>query len=229
MTSHILDNPIWNALSTEQHSMSLISDDKLARRFPYSVGPLSGLSEQTIEAYASLGTLVEKGEPIILFLDEPLNAPDNWEVIVNEGLTQMVLEKPLNEVRTDNVTVLDDKDIDEMIALTKLTQPGPFRDRTIDYSGYIGIKTDGRLQAMAGHRLHMTGYTEISTVCTHPDSQGKGYAKQLLTLTAKSILSRNETPFLHTWERNSHAIEVYKKLGFKQRKLLTVASIKRKE
>lgn len=226
MASYILDNPIWNALSTKQKQIALASACGQAKRFAYSVGPLSGLVEQSRDAYTALEGIVDKGEPIVLFLDEPLNAPNNWEITVNEGLTQMVLEKPLSCVSTEKIVPLNDDDIPEMLALTKLTQPGPFRNRTIDYGGYIGIKANGKLQAMAGHRLHMTGFTEISAVCTHPDSQGKGYAKQLLTLTAQAILNRGETPFLHTWARNSHAIEVYKKLGFKQRKLLTVATIK---
>jgi len=67
-------------------------------------------------------------------------------------------------------------DVPEMLALAELTEPGPFRQRTIEFGGYMGIRDAGRLVAMAGQRLSLTGFTEVSAVCTHPEYRGRGYA-----------------------------------------------------
>jgi predicted GNAT family acetyltransferase len=94
---------------------------------------------------------------------------------------------------------------------------------------YWGIRESGRLVAMAGERLHLNGYTEISAVCTHPDFQGKGYAKALLAVVANHITNRGETPFLHAWIENYGAIRVYEKLGFKQRRVIHLGVIRKVE
>src|SRR5580704_11855881 len=72
-----------------------------------------------------------------------------------------------------NCTSLRPKaDVPEMLALTKLTNPGPFGTRTHEMGDYFGIRVAGTLAAMAGERLRLQGYTEVSAVCTHPDHLG---------------------------------------------------------
>jgi predicted GNAT family acetyltransferase len=70
---------------------------------------------------------------------------------------------------------------------------------------------------MAGERQKLPGYTEVSAVCTHPDFQGRGYARILISAVAQKILERGEIPMLHVREDNAGAIRVYEKLGFKTR------------
>ena len=36
----------------------------------------------------------------------------------------------------------------------------------------MGIRWQGKLVAMAGERLKVPGYTELSAVCTHPEHAG---------------------------------------------------------
>jgi ribosomal protein S18 acetylase RimI-like enzyme len=221
---HLLNNPIWQALSSRQSHLAL--GNNLARRFPDSIGPLSGMADQSPEAYEALAQLVTDIGPVVLFLDEPLRLPSGW-VIKREGpLTQMVCEQPLSQPVGFSIEPLTDDDIPEMLALTELTQPGPFREQTIDLGGYIGIRQDGTLVAMAGERLKLDGYTEISAVCTHPDYQGRGYAKALLQAVGHSIQQRGDIPFLHAWADNAGAIRVYEKLGFRQRRIINVAMIR---
>jgi predicted GNAT family acetyltransferase len=112
---------------------------------------------------------------------------------------------------------LTDIHIPQMLALTKLTNPGPFAERTIDFGHYHGIFDGDKLVAMAGQRLHAGNYAEISAVCTHPDHLGKGYAKQLLLHQIHRIKANRETPFLHVRNDNERAINVYKSLGFETR------------
>jgi predicted GNAT family acetyltransferase len=70
---------------------------------------------------------------------------------------------------------------------------------------------------MAGERLRIPGYTEISAVCTHPDYLGKGYASALLEMLMARICDRGELPFLHVRATNVRAIQVYERLGFRKR------------
>jgi predicted GNAT family acetyltransferase len=70
---------------------------------------------------------------------------------------------------------------------------------------------------MAGERLKVIGFTEVSGVCVHPDFRGAGYARELSRLVAGRILARGETPFLHAFESNTAAITLYESLGFRLR------------
>jgi predicted GNAT family acetyltransferase len=101
-----------------------------------------------------------------------------------------------------------------MLSLTKLTNPGPFAERTIDFGHYRGIFENNELAAMAGQRLHAFNYAEISAVCTHPDHTGKGYARQLLIYQINRIIAAGEIPYLHVRSDNDRAIRVYEGLGF---------------
>jgi predicted GNAT family acetyltransferase len=117
-------------------------------------------------------------------------------------------------------------DIDEMLALVELTKPGPFSRRTPELGSYLGIHEAGQLVAMAGERLRFPGYTEISAVCTRPESRGRGYASSLVSTLIQKIKERDETPFLHVRTENVQAIHVYETLGFKTRRITNIAVVK---
>ena len=126
--------------------------------------------------------------------------------------------RPTTANTRPNIVELGPQDSAEMIALTALTKPGPFSTRTHELGTYLGIRDSGTLVAMAGERLKVPGHTEVSAVCTHPDHTGKGYAAILMLEVMKGIRGRGETPFLHSRQDNLRAIEVYKRLGFRERK-----------
>ena len=115
---------------------------------------------------------------------------------------------------TTEIAALGKEHVPQMLSLTKLTNPGPFSERTIEFGNYTGIFNSGELVAMAGQRLHPFNYIEISAVCTHPDHAGKGYGKALVAGQAKQILSAGSIPFLHTRTDNTTAIRLYERLGF---------------
>jgi predicted GNAT family acetyltransferase len=221
----LLDNPVWHALSTEQSALA--QGDGLAKRFPIDVAPFGGLIDQSLSAYNALEEILP-GAVTALALDTEPVLPAHWEMVHRGKMYQMVDESPLRGVNQaeDNQIELTKGDVPEMLALTKLTEPGPFLPRTIELGAYLGIHDAGSLVAMAGERLRLPGFTEVSAVCTHPQYQGRGYGKTLLSALISRIKRRGETPFLHVKTENVTAVRLYEKLGFKRRAELHLAVIK---
>jgi len=182
---------------------------------------LAAFLEPTAQGYDDLGRVVGIGETGGLFLDLPYEPRTEWEFIVGATLLQMIFEeKTIPHASAGfEIVQLGQKDSPEMIELTTLTKPGPFGTRTHELGTYLGIRREGKLVAMAGERLKVPGHTEVSAVCTHPDHTGRGYARVLMTEVIRGILDRGETPFLHSRGDNTRAIELYKLLGFRERKL----------
>ena len=169
-----------------------------------------------------------------LFLEAPYQSRPGWSFVAGAPMPEMVYEGasvPLSRCSSDSdpeIVELGAKDSPDMMALTALTKPGPFNQRTHELGTYLGIRHDGKLVAMAGERLKVPGYTEVSAVCTHPEHTGHGYARILTTEVMRRIRSRGETPFLHVREDNVRAIELYERLGFSQRVLLHFAVLRKK-
>jgi predicted GNAT family acetyltransferase len=69
--------------------------------------------------------------------------------------------------------------------------------------------------AMAGERLCMTAYREISGVCTHPDYTGRGYAKLLVNYLLREHAKAGVTSFLHVGKANTRAAGLYERMGFR--------------
>jgi predicted GNAT family acetyltransferase len=198
--------------------------DGLARRFDFEIGPLAGMREQSAEAYCALGELFSPNEFAILFLDSEPELPAGWRMHLQSTIDQMVCEAlPVALEGRFAFERLGVADIPEMLELTRLTEPGPFRQRTSELGGFLGIREDGRLAAMAGQRLAVPGLAEISAVCTHPDFRGRGYAAGLVTAVARAIAERGETPFLTVLTSNIAAIRVYESIGFRLRRRLHLA------
>jgi predicted GNAT family acetyltransferase len=119
-------------------------------------------------------------------------------------------------------------DVNEMMELVKLTNPGsPFFPGMFQLGKYIGIKEKGKLVAMAGERIKLDGYTEIALVCTHPKYRRKGYAVALSGILIKEIIGRGENPFLHVMVQNAPAIKLYEKLGFEKRTQYVISAYRR--
>ena len=219
----LLDNPIWHALSTAQRTLA--HGNGLAKRFSTDIAPFGGLIDQSPAAYQALEEILP-GAVTALFLDAEPILPNNWEMVHSGEMYQMICETPALLDERPIFRELTMADVPEMLALTKLTEPGPFLPRTIELGAYLGVHDAGSLVAMAGERLHLTGFTEISAVCTHPQYRGRGYGNALLSALISRIMRRGETPILHVRTQNAAALRLYEKLGFKVRAQLHLAVIK---
>jgi predicted GNAT family acetyltransferase len=219
----LLDNPVWYALSTAQRALA--QGNGLAKRFPTDIAPFGGLIDQSAAAYKALNEILP-GAVTALALDAEPILPRNWEMVHSGEMYQMICEAPAHLDEREIFRELTTADVPEMLALTKLTEPGPFLTRTIELGAYLGIHDGGSLVAMAGERLHLTGFTEISAVCTHPQYRGRGYGNALLSAFISRITKRAETPFLHVRTENVAARRLYEKLGFTVRAQLHLAVIK---
>jgi predicted GNAT family acetyltransferase len=212
MTAHILDQPIRNALLTCHKNLS--EGGPLALRYPPDISPFATAVDDSAEALAALAALIpSKGMAMLVQAGNHLLPPgavaeSSFQVV------QMVAGAVTAPEAGIEVLELSDADAPEMLSLATLTRPGPYNSRTHAFGGYIGIREGGRLAAMAGLRLKVPGYTEISAVCTHPDFRGRGYAGHLTQVVAARIAARGETPFLHTYAANVTAIRLYERLGF---------------
>jgi ribosomal protein S18 acetylase RimI-like enzyme len=251
---HPLDNIIWKALTTRQTEFAESCGQ--ARRFMPEVTLLGAFPEPTPEGYESLAGLLSTRGTIGVFLDEPYQPRAGWEFVSGASLLRMVYEnggahipqssyaglRPedsrepalslpngrLSPHKTDHEIVeLGDADSPEMIELTALTKPGPFGKRTHELGTYLGIRREGRLVALAGERMKVPGWTEVSAVCTHPEHTGHGYARILMTELMRRICGCGETPFLHVREDNVRAIELYQRLGLCQHVRLHFAVLRK--
>ncbi len=217
----LLDNPIWHSLTTEHRSFAL--GDALALRYLPDIGPLSGIADQSPSSYAALRKLVEPGGAIVLFLADPPRIPAGWQLIRYGMLHQMLYTgapEPAPALPEPGLTLrpLAEPDVPAMLDLAHLTQPGPFRTRTFQLGNFYGVFQGDKLLAMAGQRLSLPEHAEVSAVCTHPDAQGRGLARLLLTTVMADILQQGKTPFLHVLPDNDRAIRVYQDLGFALRR-----------
>jgi predicted GNAT family acetyltransferase len=228
---HPLDNAIWKALTTRQAEFA--ESFNQARRFMPEVSPLAALSEPTPEGYESLAGLLSTRGTVGLFLEMPYEARPGWSFVAGAPMPEMVYEgasAPLSRSSSESdpeIVELGAADSPDMMALTALTKPGPFNKRTHELGTYLGIRRNGKLVAMAGERLKIPGYTEVSAICTHPEHTGHGYARILTNEVVRRIRSRGETPFLHVREDNVRAIELYERLGFRRRVLLHFAVLRK--
>jgi predicted GNAT family acetyltransferase len=219
--THPLDRAVWAALTTRQAQLSL-GDDR-ARRLAPEYGLFAAAADGSAQSVAALAALVRTTGPAALFEAEPPQALPGVTITPGDPISQMVAEAPVSAPADFEVATLGDRDAGEMLELATLTRPGPFFARTHRLGDFVGVRVGGRLAAMAGERLKLPGFTEVSAVCVHPDFRGRGYAAGLMSLVTDRIVARGEAAFLHVYDRNAAAIALYERLGWVRRRAVTVA------
>jgi ribosomal protein S18 acetylase RimI-like enzyme len=160
------------------------------------------------------------GEQVWFFEEPPWLDPREWRETRRIPGFQMVCDAIPPATRANNgpASVMLDPVMDAaaMNALKAVAFPGFFGMRTPEMGRYRGIRTDGELVAMAGERLALPGYREVSAICTHPAHLGHGYAQRLTREATEAILADGDLPFLHVADGNGAAIHIYEQLGFRR-------------
>jgi predicted GNAT family acetyltransferase len=208
-----LNNPVWSSLTSGNADLA-IGNDK-AKRYQPGISPFVAVAQHDFEHYQALKKLVLPNEIVAVFTTNKALDPSPWIIINRIDGYQMMYEGPTPEAQEEIiVTKLNLQDVPAMLELTRLSPPGPFQERTIEFGGYEGIFNGELLVAMAGHRFHCGPYVEISAVCTDPDHTGKGYARTLINNQIRQLRQQGMLPYLHVRADNTRAINIYKKMGF---------------
>ncbi len=210
----LLQNPVYYALLTGDKHLSFGTEK--VKFFDEEVSPYVGFAEDYTNGFTDLYELLPAGRRILFAKPTAIEIPQGWQLQHEIKGLQFVYEGSNTiEGNFSSIVPLTTEHVDEMIELVKLTKPGPFGKRTIDFGSYHGIFDKKKLVAMTGQRLHTGNYTELSAVCTHPDHLGKGYASALMQHQLQIILNNGQHPYLHVRDDNERAIAVYERLGFK--------------
>jgi ribosomal protein S18 acetylase RimI-like enzyme len=218
-----LDNPAWWALKGVQRSFS--TGFAAAKRYRHGILPFIAYDHALPESIIALNEWLEPGEAFFLIGDLP-HLPSNWELITELPCAQMILPGPAAFMPAD-VVHLAAADRDEMFDLVNRVQPGYYEPDTHQLGNYYGIRQEGRLVAIAGERIRLEGFTEVSAICTDPAYTGRGYAQQLTAHVCRVNLERGITPFLHVLQTNQRAIRIYEYLGFRRRRVISFWKLKK--
>lgn len=221
--NHPLDRAVWNALNTRLSAFTTPESDTRAVRIDPEIGVFLSAADASPESRDHLTELarLHPGASMVERADGPMAEvlPEGIAVERRIGLVQMTSTALTASAGHADLPfeTLTEEDAPAMLALATLTRPGPFRSRTRELGPFIGIKQDGELVAMAGRRLRVDGFTELSGVCTHPDHRGKGYAAALSRAVVGEIHASGEAAFLHAFADHEATIAFYRSLGFEVR------------
>jgi ribosomal protein S18 acetylase RimI-like enzyme len=213
LPDHLFADPIWSALHGPHRHLAIGSE--LACRYPADVAVFAALAEPTEAAMAQLRLLLAPGEAVWLF-ENGFPAMSGLEFTDRMPCQQMALPASIEPpAPSADVVALTEANAHEMVALTDLAFPGFFRPRTYAMGSYYGVRApSGALIAMGGERMKLDGYSEISTVCTHPSYRGKGFAESIIWQVVRQHRREGVQSFLHVGKANTLAIALYQRLGF---------------
>lgn len=215
----ILDTPAWNALTSVQQNFATGTGH--VKRYRRGILPFAACEPGYEKEIGSLAAMLEPGE-IFYLIGELLPLPHHFTVLKELPCAQMVLQKPVPAIENNAIVLpLTANDRDDMFNLINKVQPGYYEPDTCQLGNYFGIRQEGKLVAIAGERMRLNGFTEISAICTDPEYTGRKYAQQLITALCQYNLQQGTTPFLHVLETNERAIGLYEYMGFVTRRTIS--------
>jgi GNAT superfamily N-acetyltransferase len=209
---NVLDNPLYSSLATVHQRFAIEAYGVV--RYPPDVAPFLAIAGAGLVDARALEALVD--EPAYMLGPRP-ELPPGWQLEDLGVIMQMVCDAPLRVPAGPPIDTLGEDDRGAVLELAMLVYPHYFRPRTVELGRYIGVRGDGRLDAMLGERMAVPGFREISAVCTHPTCAGRGLARRLLAIGSNDIFARGERPFLHVSPHNTRALALYEQNGYRRR------------
>jgi len=211
----VLDNPFWHALRTDHARFARGGPAVLA--YPPEVAPFAAVEKdgQVLSA-RDVGDALGDAE-VAYFVHRVPAFDGSVSSEPRPSIVEMVWRPQRLEpvdLAGGRIEPLGSEWVDGMVDLTSRVFPGYFRRRTPEMGRYFGIVHDGRLAAMGGERISMTGHREVSAICTDPAFTGRGYARAIVTDIVRRLADEGIVPFLHVNAENSRARAVYRAVGF---------------
>jgi len=210
----LFENPVWHALTTRHAHLGERRGN--AARYRADVAPFAGFAARGSPALGELRTLLAPGDWVWVFGTPPA-APElhAHELRALETLPCLQMWLPAKVPAPPTVDTIERlEDATEMVALTDIAFPGFFRARTCEMGAYYGIRSQGKLIAMAGERLLLPGFSELSAICVRPEHRRRGHAAHLIGHLVRAHRTASIVPFLHVSASNQGAIATYHRLGF---------------
>jgi len=227
MDHKCLVRPVWNALTSAQTGHAIRSGG--AVRFHPDIGPLAAMPSDDEAGLAALAALAAPGELLAMIEADIRSHPPGTMLERQSPAVQMIADGPIDSFDHPAIIPLGDADAPEMRALAELTEPGPFASRTHVLGQFWGIREEGRLIAMAGERMRMPGFGEVSAVCVHPDARGRGLGALMTRKAASNLSAQGLRPFLHAYADNMAAIATYRRVGFSLAREVVITMFRKPE
>ena len=223
MNKSVLDNVAWHALSGPHLKFSIGSST--AKRYAKGFSPIVAYESYDRPDFAALQGQCDAGEHLYCSgWTGP--AVNGWDVLADTSAYLMIWEKELPELNLElSIQTLRQKDLSQVLDLAALTHLDPFGPRALELGTFLGIFSGDRLVAMGGERMFADSFREISSVATHPEYRGRGYARGLMLALMRNQMLSKEIPFLHVMSENSHAYAIYQRMGFSTHKEISVRVI----
>ncbi len=221
----LLANIVWHTLTGPQSRFA--AGTTAARRYARGFSPIIAFAHANEPDFAALEPFCDIGEHFYCGgWSGPV--PPGWSLDDDTFACQMVWAGNAPEPDADFAPVrLGPQHAMQMLGLVAIAPPGPFAERTIELGEYFGVLLGDRLVAMAGERMQAGALREISGVCTHPEYQGRGYARRLVETLVGRQLARQQVPFLHVMHGNDSARRIYERAGFRVHSELVVRVVTR--
>ena len=215
-----LPNPPLQALQTTQREFALRAGR--AWKYPREVAPFAAIEENSAPALRDLFSLMEPGEGTYVQSEDALVLPPGLQCEDRVGVLQFTYpeDKELPGSREGGEAIIEPlscADSPAMVELTNVAFPGFFRRRTCEMGQYYGIREGGRLVAMCGERMNVGRFREISGLCTHPETRGRGFAARLMMRLMLGHRTNGDRSYLHVAATNANAIALYGRMGFELR------------
>jgi ribosomal protein S18 acetylase RimI-like enzyme len=224
----LFSNPVWHSLRGPHRHLAI--DGGAACRYPADITPFAALAEASAAALRHLRALLAPADSVWIVGG---GRPPIPELTIEGNLEclQMVLpaKAPLPAPAPAlEIVPLGASQAPEMVALTDVAFPGFFRSGTYRMGSYFGVRAaDRRLIAMAGERLRLEGYPEMSGICTHPAHRGQGLARQLILHIAALHRRQGLVSWLQVSAANTNAIALYRDIGFETARSMTLLRVSR--